>query len=377
MKAMEDPAAAPAAMDTFLQYLDHWCAKHPDKFNSIACSLTFISLTRLATKPEVPLSHQKKAISAAAVFLKQFMSCVTEASQQSTANVFWACARLELRPDDLQPGFEDKLARAFIATAHEATPQGISNVLWSCSTLQMNPLNGGLLATIVALLKTWQSDDFDAASNMQSLSVVMTAFATMRFHVHASVAELVVRRFYEGVLRGADEPQGLNNLLWACASLGYCPPPHVTAQFMHSYRATQQPCLVQHETTILYSLAVFGALTMDYVKDAVQRMPKEMVSVAAVSQLYMALQALRPLNSQSPAYKDWLQVRPCFSTAAWCDSRFCLRLPAGLVASVAGIVNMLLQKTCANNVCNQHVQTQSKQQQLKGLPLEWWLHLCT
>ncbi|KAL3146839.1 hypothetical protein ABBQ38_014813 [Trebouxia sp. C0009 RCD-2024] len=308
MAAMLDPAAAPAAMDTFLRYLGYWSEKHQDKFNPIASSLALLSLARLATRPEVPASHQKKVLSAAAVMLKHFMSRATRADQHSTANVFWACARLRLRPDDLQPGFEDKLAQCFIATAHDATPQGISNVLWSCSTLRINPLNGGLLATIVALLKTWQSDSFNGASNMQSLAVVMTAFATMRLHIDASVAELLLKRFYEGTLQGADEPQGLSNLLWACASLGFCPPPHMTRQFMHSYRTSRQPYMVQHETIILYSLAVFGALTTEYFKVTLQKLHGQQLDPPSLSQLYIALQALRPLDSESPAHKDWLQT---------------------------------------------------------------------
>ena len=312
MTAMHDPAAAPAAIDTFLQYLDYWSTEHLDKFNPIVCSLALLSVARLATRPEVPESHQRKAASSAAVILKHFMSQVPTADNHSTANVFWACARLQLRPDDVHQGFDDKLAQRFIRTACQSRPQGISNVLWACSTMRMNPLNGGLLASLVAQLETWLSDEAsDVVNNMQCLSVVMVAFATLRFYT-PSVAELVVRRFHEGLLKGSDQPQGLSNLIWACASLGFCPPPHMLHQFMQSYTKSQQPYLIQHDTTLLYSLAVLGALTMDWFKATVQRLPNTRLSPPTLQQLYIALQALRPQDSDSPKYKDWLQVWLCF-----------------------------------------------------------------
>lgn len=318
VKAMQDPAAAPAAVDTFLKHLDLWSEEHLSKFNPIVSALALLSVARLATRPEVPESHQNKAASTAAVILKHYMSQLPVANNHSIANVFWACARLQLRPDDIQEGFESKLADRFIATACQARPQGISNVLWSCSTLHMNPLNGRLLETLVGLLRTWLQGEQIDVPDMQSLSVVMCAFATMRLHIDASIAELIVRRFYEGLLKGADQQQtipmlsytqGVSTLLWACSSLGYSPPPHMTQQFMHSYANSQQPFLIQHDTTILYSLAVLGALTMDWFKATVDRLPQARLDAPTLQQLYIALQALRPPDVHSSAHKDWLQVR--------------------------------------------------------------------
>lgn len=317
MKAMQDPAASPAAVDTFLQYLDLWSEQHLSKFNPIVGALALLSVARLATRPEVPESHQKKAGSTAAVILKHFMSQLPAANSHSIANVFWACARLQLRPDDVQEGFENQLANRFIATACQARPQGISNVLWACSTLHMNPLNGRLLETLIGLLHTWlQEHQFDVP-DMQSLSVVMCSFANMRLHIDASIAELIVRRFHEGLVKGADRQdtlpalsstQGVSTLLWACASLGYCPPPHVIQQFMDSYANSQQLISLQHDTTILYSLAVLGALTVDWFKETVKRLPQTSLDAATLQQLYIALQALRPPDVRSSAHKDWLQV---------------------------------------------------------------------
>ena len=318
MKTMQDPAAAPAAVDTFLKYLDLWSAEHLSKFNPIVSALALLSIARLATRPEVPESHQKKAAATAAVILKHFMSQLPAANNHSIANAFWACARLQLRPDDVQQGFENQLANKFNATACEAMPQGISNVLWACSTLHMNPLNGRLLKTLVGLLQAWLQEEQSDIPDMQSLSVVMCAFATMRLHVDAKIAELVVRRFYEGLVKGADSQhqipmlsctQGVSTLMWACASLGYCPPPHMTQQFLHSYANSQQPYSIQHDTTILYSLAVLGALTMDWFKATVNRLPQARLDAATLQQLYIALQALRPPDVYSSAHQDWLQVR--------------------------------------------------------------------
>lgn len=315
---MQDPAAAPAAMDTFLKHLDHWSKVHLSKFNPIASALALLSVARLATRPEVPESSQQKAASTAALILKHYMTQLPAATNHSVANVFWACARLQLRPDEVQQGYGDMLAETFAATAQEALPQGISNVLWACSTLRMNPLNGNLLETLVALLKTWLHDKQIDVPDMQSLSVAMCAFATLRLHVHAAIAELIVRRFYEGLVMGEARKQpmpllsctqGVSTLMWACASLGYCPPPHMLRQFMRSYASCQQPYSIQHDTTILYSLAVLGALTMDWFKATVQRLPHTRLNAPTLQQLYMGLQALRPQDTCSPAYKDWLQVR--------------------------------------------------------------------
>ena len=317
MRTMQDPAAAPAAVDTFLKYLDLWSQEHLSKFNPIVSGLALLSVARLATRPEVPESHRKKAACTAAAILKHFMSQLPAANNHSIANVFWACARLQLRPDDVQQGFENKLADRFNATACQARPQGISNVLWACSTLHMNPLNGGLLETLVGLLQTWLQEEQVVITDMQSLSVVMCSFATMRLHIDASIAEQVVIRFYEGLVKGTDQQhtipvlsctQGVSTLLWACALLGYCPPPHMTQQFMHSYANSQQPYSIQHETTILYSLAVLGALTMDWFKATVERLPRVRLDAPTLQQLYIALQALRPPDVHSSAHRDWLQV---------------------------------------------------------------------
>ncbi|DBA88400.1 TPA: hypothetical protein ACH3X2_004893 [Trebouxia sp. C0005] len=143
---------------------------------------------------------------------------------------------------------------------------------------------------------------------MQSLSVMMFAFASLRLHIEPAVAELIITRFYQGVVQGEDQPQGLNNILWTCATLGYLPPPHMLQCFKESYATSKKPFLLQHDSTVAWSLAVLGALDMEYFKTMLLRFPRRVLLHATVGQLYQALQALRPSDKSTPAYTEWFEV---------------------------------------------------------------------
>ena len=172
--------------------------------------------------------------------------------------------------------------------------QGISSVLWACSTLHISPLQGKMLESLVTIINTrLAAKDFNAAANMQAMSVIMCAFACLKLHIPAVTAELIVRRFSEGLVEGSDQPQGLCNIIWACAALGYSPPPHMMQHFMRCYRRSRQPFLTKHDGMMTYSLAVLGAITMDYFQAMVKRLPGRLEPIT-IQQIYTALQALRP-----------------------------------------------------------------------------------
>lgn len=316
-------ATAPAALDTFLGHLHQWLEEHPDKFNHIACSIAMLSVAQFALRPKLPNDYQKKAVATAAVMLKHFDSrpChqTMAMDDHAISNVLWACARLRLRPDDVQPGSEDRLALRFKAIAGQAKLHSISKVLWSCSSLHINPLKGELLEALVdGTHRVLLQQGFDPTSNIQSLALSMHSFANMRFHVQASTAELIIKRFYEGLARGIDEPQALSNVMWACASLGYSPPPYMLQQFMQSHLDSRKPVVTQHDTTVLWSLAVLGGLNMDFFQKLIKRLPKIFANKPTILQLYIALQALRPQDTKSSAHQNWLQVGAAFLLLSKC-----------------------------------------------------------
>ncbi|DBB08176.1 TPA: hypothetical protein ACH3X3_008360 [Trebouxia sp. C0006] len=134
--SLRDRSSAAHALGTFLQQLHHWAQEHTEKFVSIASSVALLSVTHLAAKaldwggPQNPLVP-----SIAAMLIKMNLREMSEASNQSVCNVFWACGRL---PDDVHPGFEDQLVQRFIDTQASATLQdgahGVSMILWACAS---------------------------------------------------------------------------------------------------------------------------------------------------------------------------------------------------------------------------------------------------
>ena len=209
--AMLHPPTSPHALKIFLGQLRHWMKQHPDKFDHIACSIAMQSLAHFSVTRKLPVHHQEKAVATAAVILKHFVSqpvnqTFTE-DDCAISNVFWACARLKLRPDDVHQGSEDNLALRYRASAGQANLLSLSVMLWSCSTLRINPLQGKLLESLVdGVQRVLPRKELHPASNMQTLSLIMHSFANMGFRVHASIAESIITQIYEGLARGRDEP---------------------------------------------------------------------------------------------------------------------------------------------------------------------------
>lgn len=312
--SMRDRSSAAEALEKFLQQLQHWAKEHPDKFNSIVSSAALLSVTHLATEaldwagPQNPLVP-----SIAAMLIKMNLREVSEASNHSVCNVFWACGRLQIRPDDVHPGFEDQLTQRFIDTQASATLQGASNVLTACEALCLNPRDGLVLECLVQVMKRHlAAESFDSKYHMQSLSAIMGSFASLRLHIQPAFAELIVTEFYQGLLHGgADDAKGVSVILWACASLGYLPPPYMLECLKKSYATSKKPTLLQcTDTTVLWSLAVLGMLDMEYFKIVILRRPRQLQQIADVQRMHQALHTLRPADKNSAAYAEWSEVRP-------------------------------------------------------------------
>ncbi len=312
--AMLDRESALVALDSFLQQIKAWLHKHPDKFNPIVSSLALLSVAHLSTRAAAltkGAAPNPDVSVVAALMMHKTLSRIEEATRHAVSIIFWACARLEIRPDDMQAGAEDALGQRFIESFASDKLQGVTNVLWACGILGLNPCHGALLRHIVETMKQTLATDFDSAANMQSLSVAMCAFAYLRLHIEPALAELIITRFYQGLVQGVDEPQGVSNVLWACASLGYLPPPHMLQCFKASYAKSKTPFLVQHDTTVAWSLAVLGVLDMGYFEKIILRIPQQLLLASTLRQLYQALQVLRPSEEHSPAYAKWAEVRAC------------------------------------------------------------------
>ena len=310
--AMHDRSSAAQALNKFLQQINLWAQDYPGKFDSRRASMALLSMAHVtfrAKKFDRSSLHNPLIPDIAAVMIKRTFQQILGASNHTVCNVFWACARLQIRPDDVHAGAEDKLGQRFIDTQTSATLPGLSSVLWACGVLGLNPGNGDFIEHAVQIIKQEVAvDGFDSKEHMESLSVIMFAFASLRLHIQPAVAELIITRFYQGVVQGADEPQGLNNILWTCATLGYLPPPHILQCFKKSYNTSKKPFLIQHDSTVAWSLAVLGVLDMEYFKTVILRFPRRVLLNATVFQLYQALQALRPLDESTPAYSEWLEV---------------------------------------------------------------------
>ena len=87
----------------------------------------------------------------------------------------------------------------------------------------------------------------------------MWAFGTIRLFIKPQLVETIVSRFHEGMMQGADEPQGISNMLWSLAFLGYAPPVRLLQDFKVSIFKT---CLVALcsccQMFRLWSLAFLG-----------------------------------------------------------------------------------------------------------------------
>lgn len=127
--SMHNKSSAANALENLLKQLQFWTQEHPNKFNSIVSSVALLAVAHLAAKafewagPQNPLVP---SITATLIILN--LQAISEASNQAVCNVFWACARLQIRPDDVHPGFEGQLVQRFIDTQASATLQGASNV---------------------------------------------------------------------------------------------------------------------------------------------------------------------------------------------------------------------------------------------------------
>ncbi len=314
--SMHDRSSAAQALETFLQQLKVWAQEHPDKLNPIVSRLALVSVAHVATKADTldsAATQNPLVRGIAATMIKMFMQRVSEAGHHSICSIFWACGRLRIRPDDVQPGCGDELGQRLIDTQTSASLQGVSTVLWAFSILGLNPQDGTLLEHLVQTVQQClTAHGFTSKDHMQSMCTIMGSFVFMRLHVERPLAELIITRFYQGLLLGAGELQGLRLVLWACASLGYLPAPHMLHCFKDSYAASKKHSdafLVQCDSSVVWSLAVLGVLDMDFFKMVILRCPRQLLRNADAQQLHQALQALQPSDKSTPAYAEWSEVR--------------------------------------------------------------------
>ncbi|DBA81044.1 TPA: hypothetical protein ACH3X2_007246 [Trebouxia sp. C0005] len=313
---MRDRLLAAQALEAFVQQLTLWTRQHSDQLNSIVLSSALLSMAHVTAKAETfdsAATQNPLVRGTAAAMIKLFMQRVFEANNRSTCVIFWACARLQVSPDDVQPGFGDKLGQRFIETQTSAILHGVDSVLWACSTLGLNPQDGTLLEHLAQMVQQHLTAcDFTSKDHMRSLGTIMASFTFFRLHVEPPLAELIITRFHQGLLLGATpDPQSLRLVLWACASLGYLPAPHMLHCFKDSYAASQKhsdPFLVQCDSSVVWSLAVLGVLDMDFFKMVILRCRRRLLRAAHVQQLHQALYALQPLTKNTPAYKEWSEV---------------------------------------------------------------------
>lgn len=332
---MRDRLLAAQALEAFVQQLTLWTRQHSDQLNSIVLSSALLSMAHVTAKAETfdsAATQNPLVRGTAAAMIKLFMQRVFEANNRSTCVIFWACARLQVSPDDVQPGFGDKLGQRFIETQTSAILHGVDSVLWACSTLGLNPQDGTLLEHLAQMVQQHLTAcDFTSKDHMRSLGTIMASFTFFRLHVEPPLAELIITRFHQGLLLGATpDPQSLRLVLWACASLGYLPAPHMLHCFKDSYAASQKhsdPFLVQCDSSVVWSLAVLGVLDMDFFKMVILRCRRRLLRAAHVQQLHQALYALQPLTKNTPAYKEWSEVSllcyaqlPCI----WTSGTHCL-----------------------------------------------------
>ncbi len=333
--SMRDRLLATQALEAFLQQLTVWTQKHPDQLNSIVLSSALLSMAHVAAKAETfdsAATQHPLVRGIAAAMIKMFMQGVSEANNRSTCSFFWSCARLQISPDDVQPGFSDQLGQRFIETQTSASLHGVDSVLYACSTLGLNPQDGSLLEHLAQRVQQHLTAcEFSSKDHMRSLSTIMASFTSFGLHVDPPLAELIITRFYQGLLLGAGDPQSVRLVLWACASLGYLPAPYMLHCFKDSYAASKKHSdafLVQCDSSVVWSLAVLGALDMDFFKMVILRCPRRLLRDAHVQQLHQALYALQPLVNSAPAYAEWSEVRlrRCAQPShGWTLGTHCLR----------------------------------------------------
>lgn len=208
-----------------------------------------------------------------------------------------------------------------------ASLKGVGTVLWACLVLALNPQDGTLLEHLVQTVqRRLAAHDFTSKDHMQSMGTIMGSFVFLRLHIEPPLAELIITRVYQGLLLGAGEIAGLHLVLWACASLGYLPAPHMLHCFKDSYAASKKHSaanLVQCDSSVVRSLAVLGVLDMDYFKMVILRCPPQLLRDADAQQLHQALQALQPSDKSTAAYAEWSQVRSFCCAQLCCNPTSC------------------------------------------------------
>ena len=299
---------------TFLRQVQSWLEQSPGLFNPINSSLALLSVAHLAMAAQV-LGHSTRTNFAVpalgTVLLQKTMAQIDVAAHHSLSNILWACARLNVRPDDLLPNCEVALTDRLIATEAEASLQGASSTLWACGCLGLNSEDGRLVESSLSAVKRCIITDPISADQMHSLSMTMWALATMRLHTDPELAERIVTRLYQGVIQGLAAPQAIVNVLWACASLGYSPSRHMLQQFKTSYSDAENTFSLQHDSTLVWSLAVLGALDMPFFQTVILRLASKQTAVPGIvqtQQLYQALQSLKPEDLGSQEHQEWAEV---------------------------------------------------------------------
>ncbi len=333
--SMRNKISAAQALESFLQQLTVWTHEHPEYLSSSVFGSALLSMAHVATKAETLDSAATQNFlvrGTAATVIKMFMQRVSKANNRSICSIFWACARLQISPDDVQPGFSDQLGQRFIETHTSATLHGVDSVLYGCSTLGLNPRDGLLLEHLAQIVQQQLTAcEFSSKDHMRSLSTIMASFTFLGLHIEPPLAELIITRVYQGLLLRAGDPQSVRLVLWACASLGYLPAPHMLHCFKDNYAASKKHSdafLVECDSSVVWSLAVLGALDMDFFKMVILRCQRRPLRDAHVQQLHQALYALQPLVNSAPAYAEWSEVRlRCCAQPShgWTLGTHCLR----------------------------------------------------
>ena len=290
---MHDRSSASQALGTFLQQLKLRAQEHPDKLEPIVSIVALVSVVHVATIAgtfDSAATQHPLVYGMAAAMSKMFMQRVSEAGHHSICSVFWGCGRLKFRPGDVQPGCCDELGQTVIVMQTSASLKGVGTVLWACSVLGLNPQDGTLLEHLMQTVQQrLASHDVTSKEHMPSIGTIMGSFVFLRLHIEPPLAELMITRVYEGLLLGAGEITGLRLVLWACASLGYLPAPHMLHCFKDSYAASKNHSaanLVQCDSSAVWSLAVLGVLDMEFFKMVILRCPRQLLRDADAQQLH-------------------------------------------------------------------------------------------
>lgn len=322
---MQDKSSAERGLLRFTQQADDHVTKFDAVCNPVVTSIALLSLAHLSScakalgaKLPPELKHFTHKLVDLTIARRQ------DATNHVVTSVCWALARLHIRPASMVPAYESALADMFIQTQQEANMQGASIMLYAISTLNINPLQGKLLQSIEdVLVRELSKPDLDCKFYMQSFSVAMYSYAKMRMHIKPDLAWAIATHFHSGLQKGADEPQGIANMAWAWAVLGYAVPPDMLDACRHGIQQSSRPFRNQHHCLTMWALAVYGRLDLAFLQDTVRELRGRPVQVNAVIALLHSVCCRHPCLSSSFLCPSALLCLPCPPNAA--------QLPLGCV----------------------------------------------